>query len=417
MTNLALIFTLVSVSAFAHQEKQPPHLDLEMTSAEYALHLKTVSTQVGAKNNTINEDPAIGYAINIGTRLSTWIAKINASRTPETVIRLTSDITRSGGIPIDKPSIYSPSLIKERLAEALSKCPAEMKTIIIGTQELPTTIPVADDVFIKAARLLDRQYQSAARFRSVDRWRSTYTSRAKQDVRGFHYLKTNSITEKELSNVSALPAGKIPVIKDALVKICFNARGTTIESCTRELNLAFNFSTVSDFYNKYFKRAETIWKNFFVIPIYGVRNDIDWHGMTAIVPFNTPSIAKFTPYLQTNIEDEFRWNGWGLKIKFGPFVNGPTLVFQPGVVPHVNGLGGNQIVMDSNQSIEEYASQWIIRHEFGHVLGLPDCYHEFYDADLKAYVNYQLDTTDLMCSRAGNMNERIYQELKQAYDI
>ena len=82
---------------------------------------------------------------------------------------------------------------------------------------------------------------------------------------------------------------------------------------------------------------------------------------------------------------------------------------------NVNGLGGNQIVMDSNQPIEEYESQWTIRHEFGHVLGLPDCYHEFYDTNLEAYVNYQLDVTDLMCSRAGNMKERIYTELKKAY--
>jgi hypothetical protein len=72
--------------------------------------------------------------------------------------------------------------------------------------------------------------------------------------------------------------------------------------------------------------------------------------------------------------------------------------------------------MDSNQPIEEYESQWTIRHEFGHVLGLPDCYHEFYDVNARAYVNYQLDITDLMCSRAGNMNERIYKELKEAYE-
>lgn len=71
--------------------------------------------------------------------------------------------------------------------------------------------------------------------------------------------------------------------------------------------------------------------------------------------------------------------------------------------------------MDSNQPIEEYDSQWTIRHEFGHVLGLPDCYHEFYDTTQEAYVNYQFDVTDLMCSRAGNMNERIYLELKKAY--
>ncbi len=133
------------------------------------------------------------------------------------------------------------------------------------------------------------------------------------------------------------------------------------------------------------------------------------------VVFNTPSLPKFIPYLKNNIEDEFRWENWGMKMTFGNYSSGPRLVFETGVVPHVNGLGGDTITMDSNQPIEEYESQWTIRHEFGHVLGLPDCYHEFYDTDLKAYVNYQLDITDLMCSRAGNIKERIYLELKKAY--
>ena len=34
---------------------------------------------------------------------------------------------------------------------------------------------------------------------------------------------------------------------------------------------------------------------------------------------------------------------------------------------------------------------------------------------LEAYVNYQIDVNDLMCSRSGNMNERIFKELKRTY--
>jgi hypothetical protein len=70
-------------------------------------------------------------------------------------------------------------------------------------------------------------------------------------------------------------------------------------------------------------------------------------------------------------------------MNFGLFPNGPLLVFETAVVPHV--------------------------------IGLPDCYHEFYDTNLEAYVNYQLDISDLMCSRAGNIKERIYTELKKVY--
>jgi hypothetical protein len=159
-----------------------------------------------------------------------------------------------------------------------------------------------------------------------------------------------------------------------------------------------------------------VWRSFFDIPSYAVRRDVDHRDPNVmLVTFNTPSIPKFIPYLQDNIEDEFQWGTWGIKMVFGNYPNGALLKFETGVVPHVNGLGGNEIVMDSNQPIEEYESQWTIRHEYGHVIGLPDCYHEFFDSQLGAFVNYQLDVTDLMCSRAGDMNERIYQELTRVY--
>lgn len=407
---LALACTTTALAA------HPPHLDLEMTSGEYRAHLAKVEhakKKLGGKLE-VAEDPAITSTLKLGVRLQNWISKVNAVRSPESAIRLTSATTRTG-IPIDKPNMYSPSIIKQKVTDALTAMPEEMRTIITGTAELPETIPVDDETFVKLARPLDRQYQSAARFKSLDGWRSHYAARAKQDVRGLYYLNTNKITAEELASPETLPAEKLADIKEALVKVCYNTLGTKLEDCRRELEKAFKMNTVDAFYNRYVPGAKEIWNNFFVIPSYAVRTDVVWAKGEMTVPFITPSIAKFVPYLQNNIEDEFKWKGWNMRMNFGDYSSGPRLIFKPGVVPHVNGLGGDEIVMDSNQPIEEYESQWTIRHEFGHVIGLPDCYHEFYDTNLKAYVNYQLDVTDLMCSRAGNMNERIYHELEKAY--
>jgi len=55
-------------------------------------------------------------------------------------------------------------------------------------------------------------------------------------------------------------------------------------------------------------------------------------------------------------------------------------VFEPGVTPHVNGIGGRIITMDANAPLDDYDVSWTIRHEYGHVLGFPDCYVEFYIA-------------------------------------
>jgi hypothetical protein len=405
--SLALVF---SGSVMGQNSLNIPHLDLDMTSEEYRIHLKKTEKFKG----TLQDDPTISSTIALGERLSAWIRKINEGRNTESAIRLTSPTDRIS-TPIEKPKSYSPNLIKQRVDQVLADMPAAMKDVLTSGADLPTNAPVDDETFIKFGRLLDRQYQSAARYKSLNPYRSEYIRNAKNDVRGFYYLKKNNITDKELGDISQIPVEQLPQIKEALSQICFNSFFTSQDKCKQEVDVFEKNNILSKLYLKYIGKAKETWDNFFQIPSHARRRDIVWSGKTATVPFNTPTISKFIPYLQNNIEDEFRWNDWGLKINFGSFYFGPTLVFQPGVVPHVNALGGNQIVMDSNQPIEEYESQWTIRHEFGHVLGLPDCYHEFYDVAQDAFVQYQIDTTDLMCSRAGNMNERIYLELKQAY--
>lgn len=400
MKFLAILFLGLTTSAFAI-----PHMDLEMTSAEYAQILKTVPKSMKA-------DPEVENAIKLGMRLSAWIAKVNTGRTAETALRLTSAETRRG-IPIDKPNIYNPAIIKKTQEEVLRDMPKSMRDVILGTGEVPGSIDLDDETFIKHARLLDRNYQSGARYKSLDTWRSAYIQRAAQDVRGYYYLTSTKISANDLRDTTLIPAEKVKPIKDALTGICKNSGGWG--NCATTIEKAWTENKLADAYTKYMPAAKKLWDSFFVIPSSAARSDFSWSGNTMNIVFNTPSIPKFIPYLQNNIEDEFRWIGWGLKMTFGNYPSGPKLVFEAGVVPHVNGLGGDTITMDSNQPIEEYESQWTIRHEFGHVLGLPDCYHEFYDTDLKAYVNYQLDITDLMCSRAGNMKERIYLELKKAY--
>lgn len=400
---LSLIFATGAIA------QAPIHLDLEMSSAEYRAILKKNSSN---KSKQV-EDPSIENAIKLGERLSKWIALVNTGRTAETAIRLTSATTRRG-IPIDKPNKYSPAIIKTDTAKILADLPASMKEVLTSSSALPGTIPLDDETFITFARRVDRNYQSAARYKSVDVYRYHYISAANKDVRGYYYLMTNKITANELRDVTIIPSAQVSSIKEALTLVCLNATGN-LSKCKTEVTDAFSKNTVAALYTKHIKASKKTWDNFFKIPVSARRSDINWTGNTAVVPFNTPEIAKFIPYLQNNIEDEFRWENWGLKINFGTYSDGPYLKFEPGVVPHVNALGGNEIVMDSNQPIEEYESQWTIRHEFGHVIGLPDCYHEFYDVTNNEYVNYQLDVTDLMCSRAGNMNERIYLELKNAY--
>ena len=407
MKHSPLLFSLlISSGAFA-QTLIPPHMDLEMSSAEY----ETVLSGESQKGMMDAEDPRITQGLQTGARLSQWIALINTARTNTTAIRLTSPQTRRG-IPIDQPSIYSPVTIGKDLAKVMADLPAEMKTILESEADLPDTIALDDETFIKHARLIDKLYQSSARYKSLDPYRYYYIQGAARDVRGYNFLTKNKYTAETLKDVALIPANHKDAVKSALIGLCKNANRPNCESVVQS---GFTKNTLTDIYNRFYPAGQKLWTEFFDIPASGIRKDIKWVGDVMTVPFNTPTIPKFETYLRENIEDEFRFNNWKMLMNFGSFANGPRLIFEAGVVPHVNGLGGNDITMDSNQPIEEYESQWTIRHEFGHVIGLPDCYHEFYDTTLQAYVNYQLDISDLMCSRAGNMTERIYHQLEKAY--
>lgn len=405
MKMLLILTAIFSANLWAHL----PHMDLEMETHEY----QELNARLNSYKNRQADEPGIAEAIVLGERLSQWIKVINESRTAQNAIRLTSAETRRG-IPIDKPNTYSPTIIANDTQVALGQMPESMRQVLQKQVDFPSSPGMRDEDFIHHARKIDRNYQSAVRYKSLKPYIPQYVQQAARDVRGFYYIVQNGIHEQHLEDVNKIPSSKVDVIKEALVMLCLNSFQQT-SKCYKNLKSAFATNKLVPFFQEYFPKARTNWNKFFNIPKYAVREDIHWNDRTTFVPFNVPEIQRYVPYLRDNIQEEFRWEGWNLKLKFGNYPSGPRLKFVPGEVPHVNELGGNEIVMDSNQPIEEYESQWTIRHEFGHVLGLPDCYHEFYDTKLKAFVNYQLDTTDLMCSRAGNMNKRIYQELRRAY--
>ncbi len=402
-TYLTLCLVAISFNLMA----APIHLDLEASSSQYRDHLS--KNKIFFKDN----NPSIEKALKWGSRLAQWLELENSRRAADRQLRLTSQGTRRG-IPIDSPSVYSDKTVAKEIENLTEQLPGPMLDTLNG-DSFPTQLPVGDADFVVFARKVDRNYQSAARFKSLLPYISYYKQAKAKDIRAYHYFKENKWTPERFKNFDSLSPEIKTELKFLLTQLCLNS-GETQLGCQRSVQKAENQKNLPKLFEEFFEIGDQTWNAFFVIPDDAARKDITWRTPDrAEIPFNTPEAERFIPYLRDNIHDEFKFNDWSLTLRFGVFANGPRLKFETGTVPHVDRLGGNNIVMDSNQSIEEYESQWVIRHEFGHVLGLPDCYHEFYDTNLNAFVNYQLDTTDLMCSRAGNMNERIYIELEKNY--
>ena len=53
-----------------------------------------------------------------------------------------------------------------------------------------------------------------------------------------------------------------------------------------------------------------------------------------------------------------------------------------------------------SQSLDAITQKKVLAHEFGHVLGFPDCYTEFYDGQKSDLVYYEIsaEDTNIMCS-------------------
>lgn len=405
------LLLILSFSAFSSEHSL--HIPLDLSFEESLQWNKKLSKNRHKRFRSLS--PYIKNSISGGEKMNKWLNLINKKRSDDNKIRLTSQSTQRG-IPIDKPSIYGPESIKNDFLKLEREMPKELHKVFYGVTPIPSALNVSDEVFKEWARKTSKLYQTAVRWKGVQRWLPQYSQRKTRDVRGYYFLKNIKDLDESLRNFRSL--GDTKKLQESLVGICINSL-TSKGRCERDLKKEMRRNKVLKFKNKYWKIAVNNWNDFFEIS--EPRRDVQWSESSPnvmSVVFKKISDQKVSDWLKENVEDEFQRPSlsWNLEMTY---INGSTwpltayLDFKPNVTPHVS--GGNKIVMDANTDIDEFGVRWTIRHEFGHILRLPDCYHEFYDKEQNAMINYQLDTSDLMCSRKGSMNDRIYNELKRVY--
>jgi len=418
--SLGLLIVSLSVSAESMEAKKDkiPHLMPDLTGREYQSYLQSSHHQEILQNN-FNIEDKLAPVMRLGTRNLEWLDHINSFR--EEAISFTSpETTRS--FPIDQPSIYNETIVFQDYESLIAQLPDAMKEILLSDNPYTDDLPIDLETYKHYGLLVDRVYQSASRWKIMQPYMWHLRSVRQNDVRGYYvFTHTEDLNEK-LLNFNRLDSEEKNKLEDALLGICFNKHSDD-DKCKKELesSLKNNNGDATKFYKTYFKNSEKIYESFFKIPKEAVRSDIEWsvtNPTRATIPFLNPD-EKYKNFLH-NIELEWQWHDWkqdwSLVLDYvDSGDNIPKLEFEAGTTPHVNELGGNEIVMDANSPLTEYEVQWTIRHEFGHVLGFEDCYIEFYDDSIQAIVNYQLDVTDLMCSRTGKLKESHFLEMKRNY--
>ncbi len=364
----------------------------------------------------LTDQQKVEMMTRVGKRNLDWLKAINLAN-PQVAPIMVSDPSIRPSYPVDAPKSYSPKLIWDRFQAALPTLSPEMQLVLSGAVD-PAQGPldVASDVYTLMLRQVERIRQDTQRWTALSPYMNDYIANQNKDVRGYLYLQSHPAYGQELPAFAVLNADLQDAYRLALIRLCVNLEEDAA-LCQGQFDYYRGRSELLKMATVYLPKGKRVYDSFFRID--NPRPDAVWDetAQELRVPVRLPDASLFgkvRAFIVDNIEDEYRFLGWKLKL-VDDASSAVNFLFEADQIPHVNSLGGSFLTMDSLIDTTEFIARWTIRHEFGHVLGFPDCYIEFFDQNQDAFVSYQIDTTNLMCSRAGNFLPAHFDELKRAY--
>ncbi len=391
-----------------NSEKVPFLLSMDTATPTYERLLWQMGIQVEPTD-------VLSEVLDAGKRMYQWIDHINENGSSEGPISI-SDPNSIAVYPITEYKFSNREIVRSQFDSFVEVAPQWFQSIVLDGASFSDTVPVDLEEFALTCRKLDTIYRAASRWLLQEPYLFAYMGRKSEDVRGYYHLTRTQNLQSILDGWGGLAVGRQTQLKNWLVGLCTNGSTLFGETCERKFSRSLSSEDLWSFYQKHLPAGKRKWDSFY--GIQGKRTDIVWDSSdpeTMSIPFRNPNDPEINSFLVDNLSDEYSWDNWSMKLDFVSGGNVPYIRFVDGATPNVNGLGGNRITMDSSVPLTDYAVNWTIRHEFGHVLGWADCYVEFYDSDENHMVYYQIDVDDLMCSRRGKFTQRHFDELKKVY--
>lgn len=350
-----------------------------------------------------------------------WFEKVNSERSAQNKLDLTTKDS-SKGIPITDPLKSNTQIVSTRFNQLMSEANPLLTSVIASTEDLPSYAPVSDLEFIKTIRSFDILYQHTIRWSIARENLSWYINRSLWDIRGHLFLKATADLQNKLANWPQLSNLEKTNFKIWLMGLCHNGDFEEAE-CDEVLSRAIKRGNALTFYQRVISFGEEMHQSFFQVSPTRIRPEIYWNENKKklfspfLLPLILPKRLEIKNWLSENIEDEWKGADFNLKLNFllaseNPI---PHIEFQSGVSAHVDRIGGDTITIDADHSINNLNQRWSIRHEYGHILGFPDCYLEFYDVKEGAMIYYEIDTDNIMCSRHGHVQYEHILKLQTVY--
>jgi hypothetical protein len=356
--------------------------------------------------------------VRVGARAIHWMDLLQAELPIEKREQIWRRADKIGKEPTpENPLKYNPALIRAAFQGLLAAMPHEAAAVIQGTGELPAKLPpglVMKEV-LAAVRQVTYPYARASR------WLGLYSyhhgmPRESMDLRPWLGLRNRQSElfafadswDRQTANDRKAWVAHVSegcAIGNEKAASCVSQGQAVLKQSKPEPVRLWLIQTLAlglEDYNSHFgvqlphpgvqarQVGDTLEIPFLT---YGVPTSVvHWIGAQLAGGWNFPGSVRAT--ISESAHD---------------FSGAVHVEWEDGALPHVNGLGGDTITMDSNTAQWLEQTQVTMTHEFGHVIGFPDCYVEFWDPSEPeggAFVEYALDPDDRMCALSGGTQER-----------
>lgn len=361
----------------------------------------------------------------VGGRNASWLDLLQREIPESEREQLWRRSDRAGHEPTPTaPWIITPQTINAEYLEAFGQAPSEVQRILTSRRTLPLALPsgLVLSELMPALRKLHKSYAAASRYISQIRWRNHYDVGA-LDVRPYLVLveQRDALVRLIYDWASQTPAVKRASIETVCNVAPYALRRPT-QRCKDDLENSIaqdNAVALQSMFDRVLSLGETKYQSLFKLTRAhpGVHTELVSQELRLTFTF-LDTRTDLLQWIQEQVD--MGWSEFGItKIlleNVTEAVLGTVLTsWEVGALPHVNGIGGNEIVMDSNIARWLELSKVVMAHEFGHVIGFPDCYVEFWDQTQQAFVYYTLDPQNRMCALSGGSLESHRRELGRVF--